>query len=129
MKFLKSAALILGLLLVAYFAGATVYNIVYDSNRDGTAEFSVDVDGNTVNVGTFATATAAVTGPVNIIATPYGVGISSSSSSTTIVKIGGAYETLPTSGYSEGAIVYDKTNKMFYYASAAVTGTGSWSQL
>ena len=134
MKFLKSLALIMGLLLVAYFAGATVYNIVYDSNRDGTAEFSVDSDGNIVNTGSI-TASGAISGTTitgtigTLTSSTYGVKVSTSATSTTSVYLAGAVVTLPSSGYSEGAIIFNKTDHRFYWASAAVTDISCWSLL
>jgi TRAP-type C4-dicarboxylate transport system permease large subunit len=96
MKLLKTLALLMGIMLVGYMVGATVYNISYDSNRDGTSEFSVDTDGNTMVKGT--------TDLQNSV-TIHDILAVSGDTATEAVRIAGAYTTLPTSGYDKYTIV------------------------
>jgi hypothetical protein len=138
MKLVKSLALVIGLMCVAYFVGATVYNIAYDSNRDGTAEFSVDTDGNTAIVGTLAvTGITTVSGmTANGTTTINDILSVSGDASNGSVQIGGAFALFPTSGYRAGAIIYyngsetnaSGTNK-FYGSTATVTTASCWVPL
>lgn len=51
MKLVKSFVLVIGLLCVAYFVGATDYQWQLDSNHDGTSEVSIDTGGDMIMTG------------------------------------------------------------------------------
>ncbi len=114
MKLVKSLALVIGLICVAYFVGATVYNITYDSDRNGTPEFRVDTDGNTEIAGTLA-----VTGVPTF---------------TTGIDIG-SVSAIPTTGYGAGSIVFYTgsesgwTTAKFYGSTATVNDVSDWVAL
>jgi hypothetical protein len=96
MKLVKSLALVIGLICVAYFVGATAYQFTLDSDHNGTAEFSVESTGNTTIEGSL-TANGSVA--IHDILTISG------DTATEAVRIAGAYTTLPTSGYDKYTII------------------------
>jgi len=114
MKLVKSLALVIGLICVAFFVGATAYQWTLDSDHDGTSEFTVDTDGNLTNTGSLTAK-----------------GIVSASS----MVIGGTFNALPTSGFNAGAIIYctastySPSGPHFYGSTATVTGVSCWRAL
>lgn len=114
MKFLKSLVILMGLLFVSYYVGATVYQWTLDSDHNGTPEFRIDTDGNTEIAGTLA-----VTGIPTF---------------TTGIDIG-SVSAIPTTGYGAGSIVFytgtesGYTAGTFYGSTATVTGVSCWVAL
>lgn len=58
-----------------------------------------------------------------------GVAVSTSITSGFSIGLGGAAESLPTSGYAEGVFFYQRSNRTAYISTEAVTNAGSWKAL
>lgn len=52
--------------------------------------------------------------------------VSTSATSSASLKFGGAVAGLPTTGYTQGAVVYLTTDKKLYVSTETVVGTQSW---
>ena len=55
-----------------------------------------------------------------------GINISTHTASTISMQLIGAVETLPTSGYNEGAVIYQKSNHTLYISTKTITATNDW---
>ncbi len=132
MKLVKSLALVIGLMCVAYFVGATAYQFTLDSDHNGTAEVRVDTDGNTEIAGTLA-----VTGAQTNAGDTRINGILSVSADTAngLMYLGGSFTTLPTSGFSAGTVIYvtggtyTPDSPAFWGSTATVTTVSCWKAL
>jgi len=55
--------------------------------------------------------------------------VSSATASTASLCLGGAFASLPTTGFNQGCLVYDTADQKLYISTQTVVGTTSWKSV
>lgn len=57
------------------------------------------------------------------------VSVSSSTTSSSKLCLGGAFAALPTTGFNQGCLIYDTADQKLYISTQTVVGTQSWKSV